>query len=49
MCQYYLEYHQTSNIRRALVGNKLVDHSDAAGASPVGLERMVEINTAVVL
>ena len=30
------EYHQLSNIRRILVGNKIVDHSDVVGASPVG-------------
>ena len=29
-------YHKTSNIRRTLVGNKIVDHSDVVGASPVG-------------
>ena len=29
-------YYQTSNISRILVGNKLVDHSDVVGASPVG-------------
>ena len=29
-------YRQTSYIRRALVGNKIVDHSDVVGASPVG-------------
>ena len=29
-------YHNTSNIRRTLVGNKLVDPSDVVGASPVG-------------
>ena len=29
-------YRQTSNIRRTLVGNKIVDHSDLVGASPVG-------------
>ena len=29
-------YHQVSNIRRTLVGNKIVDHSDVVGASPVG-------------
>ena len=28
-------YRQTSNIRRTLVGNKLVDNSDVVGASPV--------------
>ena len=26
----------TSNIRRTLVGYKIIDHSDVAGASPVG-------------
>ena len=29
-------YRQFSNIRRTLVGNKIVDHSDVVGASPVG-------------
>ena len=29
-------YCKTSNIRRTLVGNKIVDHSDVVGASPVG-------------
>ena len=29
-------YHRTSNISHALVGNKIVDHSDVVGASPVG-------------
>ena len=29
-------YPETSNIRRTLVGNKIVDHSDVVGASPVG-------------
>ena len=32
-CEYY---RQTSNISRTLVGNKIVDHSDVVGASPVG-------------
>ena len=27
---------QVSNIRRTLLGNKIVDHSDVVGASPVG-------------
>ena len=27
---------QVSNIRRTLVGNKIVDNSDIVGASPVG-------------
>ena len=30
------KYRKVSNIRRALVGNKIVDHSDVVGASPVG-------------
>ena len=30
-------YRQTSNIRRTLVGNKVVDHSDVDGAPPVGV------------
>ena len=29
-------YRHTSNISRTLVDNKVVDHSDVAGASPVG-------------
>ena len=29
-------YRQVSNIRRTLVGNKIVGHSDVVGASPVG-------------
>ena len=29
-------YRQVSNIRRTLVGNYIVDHSDVVGASPVG-------------
>ena len=28
---------KTYNIRRTLAGNKLVDHSDVVGASPVGV------------
>ena len=30
------EYRQVSNIRRNIVDNKIVDHSDVVGASPVG-------------
>ena len=30
------KYRQVSNIRGTLVGNKIVDHSDVVGASPVG-------------
>ena len=33
---YMNEYCKVSNIRRILVGNKIVDHSDVVGASPVG-------------
>ena len=29
-------YCQNSNMRRALLGNKIVDHSDVLGTSPVG-------------
>ena len=29
-------YRQVSNISRNLVGNEIVDHSDVAGALPVG-------------
>ena len=29
-------YRKVSNIRRTLVGSKIVDHSDVVGASPVG-------------
>ena len=32
----YAEYRKTSNIKCTLVGNKIVDHSDVVGASPVG-------------
>ena len=38
-CIYHVHhgtYRKTSNVRRALVGNKIVDHSDVVGASPVG-------------
>ena len=34
--QYITIYRKTSNIRCTLVGNKIVDHSDVVGASPVG-------------
>ena len=33
---HYQIYHQVSNIRRTLVSNWIVDHSDVVGASPVG-------------
>ena len=31
-----VKYRQVFNIRRTLEGNKIVDHSDVVGASPVG-------------
>ena len=31
-----LYYRETSNITRTLVGNKIIDHWDVVGASPVG-------------
>ena len=31
-----VDYQQIYNIRRILIGNKIVDHSDVVGASPVG-------------
>ena len=31
------QYSETCNISRNLVGNKLADHSDVVGASPVGV------------
>ena len=34
-CREYI-YRQTSNIRCTLVGNKIIDHIDVVGASPVG-------------
>ena len=36
LLQWKKYYCQTSNISHTLVGNKLVDHSDVVGASPVG-------------
>ena len=30
------KYRKVSNIRRTLIGSKIVDHSDVVGASPVG-------------
>ena len=42
ICQPYLlhcciqYYRKVSNIRGTLIGNKIVDHSDVVGASPVG-------------
>ena len=32
----YSYYRQTSNIESTIAGNKIVDHSDVVGASPVG-------------
>ena len=33
---HWNNYRQISNIRRTLIGNKIVDHSDVVGTSPVG-------------
>ena len=30
------KYRKTSNISRTLIGNKIIDHSDVVGATPVG-------------
>ena len=35
-CSYICTYYQISNTRCTLAGNKIVDHSDVVGASPVG-------------
>ena len=35
LCVVY-HYRQVCNISRTLVGNKIVDHSEVVGASPVG-------------
>ena len=32
----YMYYRQPPNISRTLLGNKIVDHSDVVGASPLG-------------
>ena len=34
--KHFSHYRPVSNIRRTLVGNEIVDHSDVVGASPVG-------------
>ena len=31
----FYTYHQTPNVGRTLIGNKIVDHSDVVGAAPV--------------
>ena len=36
MTQSFKSYRKVSNISRTLAGNKIVDHSDVVGASPVG-------------
>ena len=38
--QLNVEYHQTSNLSRTLVDNKnkIVDHSDVVGATPIGIK-----------
>ena len=37
------DYRQDSNISRTMVGNKIVDHSDVVGASPVGATNYIFI------
>ena len=37
-------YRQVSNIRRTLVGNTIVDHSDVVGASPVGASALLQLH-----
>ena len=37
---WFINYHQTFNIRHTLVGNKIVDHSDVVGALPCLLVRL---------
>ena len=39
-----IDYSKTSNLRRTLVGNKIVDHSDVVGASPVGAAPATRLN-----
>ena len=34
--EWFHDYRKTCNIRRTLLGKKIVDHSDVVGASPVG-------------
>ena len=34
--EVFAKHREVFNIRRTLVGNKIVDHSDVVGASPVG-------------
>ena len=36
VCHMGDNYRETTNISHTLVGNKIVDHSDVVGASPVG-------------
>ena len=36
-------YHETSNISHTLVGNKIVDHSDVVGVSPVGAAFILDL------
>ena len=35
-CSAHSKYRKDSNISHTLVGNRIVDHSDVVGASPVG-------------
>ena len=38
-----LNYRKTSNIRRTLQANKIVDHSDVVGASPAGVAQTTSL------
>ena len=38
-------YRKVSDIRRTLAGNKIVDHSDVVGASPVGAAPATSFST----
>ena len=37
MVSLHITYHQASNVRRTVVNNTIVDHSNVVGASPVGV------------
>ena len=39
----YPNYRQISNIRRVLVGNTFVDHSDVVGAAPVFIFDLISV------
>ena len=43
------DYRKTTNIKRTLVGHKIVDHSDVVGASPVGTSQIQTIQRTLTL